>query len=150
MAASHFLQVQVKSQVISLQVQVKSQVISLQVQVKSQVTKIVTRVGLESKSHDSSQHLWETIVANTRSNNCNAKMSVVLCTSQAAEADPGGRGVYTPPRFLFACQFENSYGPTFLRTLTPPPPGSTPGFGHEKGKVLCTTSHIKLNLGGRQ
>ena len=37
MAASHFLQVQVKSQVISLQVQVKSQVISLQVQVKSQV-----------------------------------------------------------------------------------------------------------------
>ena len=35
MAASHFLQVQVKSQVISLQVQVKSQVISLQVQVKS-------------------------------------------------------------------------------------------------------------------
>ena len=53
MAASHFLQVQVKSQVISLQVQVKSQVISLQVQ----VTKIVTRVRLESKSHDSSQHL---------------------------------------------------------------------------------------------
>ena len=37
MAASHFLQVQVKSQVISLQVQVKSQVSSLQVQVKSQV-----------------------------------------------------------------------------------------------------------------
>ena len=37
MAASHFLQVQVKSQVISLQVQVKSQVISVQVQVKSQV-----------------------------------------------------------------------------------------------------------------
>ena len=37
MAASHFLQVQVKSKVISLQVQVKSQVISLQVQVKSQV-----------------------------------------------------------------------------------------------------------------
>ena len=51
------MQVQVKSQVISLQVQVKSQVISLQVQVKSQVTKIVTRVRLESKSHDSSQHL---------------------------------------------------------------------------------------------
>ena len=38
MAASHFLQVQVKSQVISLQVQVKSQVISLQVQVKSQLS----------------------------------------------------------------------------------------------------------------
>ena len=37
MAASHFLQVQVKSQVISLQVQVKSQVISLQVQVKSHI-----------------------------------------------------------------------------------------------------------------
>ena len=50
------MQVQVKSQVISLQV--KSQIISLQVQVKSQVTKIVTRVRLESKSHDSSQHLW--------------------------------------------------------------------------------------------
>ena len=49
--------VQVKSQVISLQVQVKSQVISLQVQVKSQVTKIVTRVRLGSKSHDSSRTL---------------------------------------------------------------------------------------------
>ena len=44
MAASHFLQVQVKSQVISLQVQVKSQVISLQVQVKSQVISLQVQV----------------------------------------------------------------------------------------------------------
>ena len=55
-----------KSQVISLQVQVKSQVISLQVQVKSQVTKIVTRVRLESKSHDSSQHLCGILVCMSR------------------------------------------------------------------------------------
>ena len=44
MAASHFLQVQVKSQVISLQVQVKSQVISVQVQVKSQVISVQVQV----------------------------------------------------------------------------------------------------------
>ena len=44
MAASHFLQVQVKSQVISLQVQVKSQVISVQVQVKSQVISLQVQV----------------------------------------------------------------------------------------------------------
>ena len=44
MAASHFLEVQVKSQVISLQVQVKSQVISLQVQVKSQVISLQVQV----------------------------------------------------------------------------------------------------------
>ena len=50
MAASHFLQVQVKSQVISLQVQVNSQVISVQVQVKSQV--IWSDVKSSHKSFD--------------------------------------------------------------------------------------------------
>ena len=56
MAASHFLQVQVKSQVISLQVQVKSQVISLQVQVKSQV------IWSDVKSRQVTSHLVQTQV----------------------------------------------------------------------------------------
>ena len=56
MAASHFLQVQVKSQVISLQVQVKSQVISLQVQVKSQV------IWSDVKSSQVTSHLVQTQV----------------------------------------------------------------------------------------
>ena len=51
MAASHFLQVQVKSQVISLQVQVKSQVISLQVKVKSQVISLQVQVKSQVTSH---------------------------------------------------------------------------------------------------
>ena len=56
MAASHFLQVQVKSQVISLQVQVKSQVISVQVQVKSQVN------WSDVKSSQVTSHLVQTQV----------------------------------------------------------------------------------------
>ena len=56
MAASHFLQVQVKSQVISLQVQVKSQVISVQVQVKSQV------IWSDVKSSQVTSHLVQTQV----------------------------------------------------------------------------------------
>ena len=56
MAASHFLQVQVKSQVISLQVQVKSQVISVQGQVKSQV------IWSDIKSSQVTSHLVKTQV----------------------------------------------------------------------------------------
>ena len=56
MAASHFLQVQVKSQVISLQVQVKSQVISVQVQVKSQAN------WSDVKSSQVTSHLVQTQV----------------------------------------------------------------------------------------
>ena len=56
MAASHFLQVQVKSQVISLQVQVKSQVISVQVQVKSRV------IWSDVKSSQVTSHLVQTQV----------------------------------------------------------------------------------------
>ena len=65
MAASHFLQVQVKSQVISLQVQVKSQVISLQVQVKSQVIWSDVKSSHKSFGQTSSQvtsHLVQTQV----------------------------------------------------------------------------------------
>ena len=35
-------------------------------------------------------------------------------------ADPGG-GINPLPPDVFACQFENSYGPAFLGTLTLPP-----------------------------
>ena len=59
MAASHFLQVQVKSQVISLQVQVKSQVISLQVQVKSQVISLQVQVK--------SQVIWSDVKSSHKS-----------------------------------------------------------------------------------
>ena len=67
MAASHFLQVQVKSQVISLQVQVKSQVISLQVQVKSQVISLQVQVKSQViwsdvKSSQVTSHLVQTQV----------------------------------------------------------------------------------------
>ena len=67
MAASHFVQVQVKSQVISLQVQVKSQVISLQVQVKSQVISLQVQVKSQViwsdvKSSQVTSHLVQTQV----------------------------------------------------------------------------------------
>ena len=67
MAASHFLQVQVKSQVISLQVQVKSQIISLQVQVKSQVISLQVQVKSQViwsdvKSSQVTSHLVQTQV----------------------------------------------------------------------------------------
>ena len=36
--------------------------------------------------------------------------------------DSGGSGGYTRYFFCFACQYENSQGLSFSRTLTPPPP----------------------------
>ena len=71
----------------------------------------------------------------------------------------GGRGFNPQQRlfwfcFCFACQFENSYGPAFSLTLTPPPPpvsripGSVPGphlFQHliSIGRVRIQFEYLK-------
>ena len=98
MAASHFLQVQVKSQVISLQVQVKSQVISLQVQVKSQVISLQVQVK--------SQVIWSDVKSSHKSFGPNTSQvtslfvqvqvkSHIILSSCNTQSGPGIKSIYS-------------------------------------------------------
>ena len=89
MAASHFLQVQVKSQVISLQVQVKSQVISLQVQVKSQVISLQVQVK--------SQVIWSDVKSSQVTSlfvQVQVKSHIIL-SSCNTQSGPGIKSIYS-------------------------------------------------------
>ena len=87
MAASHFLQVQVKSQVISLQVQVKSQVISLQVQVKSQVIWSDVKSSHKSFGPNTSQVTSLFVQVQVKSHN--------ILSSCKTQSGPGIKSIYS-------------------------------------------------------
>ena len=109
MAASHFLQVQVKSQVISLQVQVKSQVISLQVQVKSQVISLQVQVKSQVISLQvqvKSQVIWSDVKSSHKSFGPNTSQvtslfvqvqvkSHIILSSCNKQSGPGIKSIYS-------------------------------------------------------